>query len=244
MIRNLIKNIIPDSFKQEFKIKLGAPHMYWSIENMKRNGFKPAEILDIGAYKGEFTDDVLKIFPDARYLMAEANPEREKDLKAFVDQKNNKNITYTIGLLSSVSGKEQSFSVMDTASSALEEHHETGAQKLVLQTKTIDEVAAAYNFNNVSFIKLDVQGYELEILKGGTSVLQSAEAVLCEISLLDIHKHVPLLHEVVAFMHSKGFVAYDICSVAARRPLDRALWQTDFIFTKEDSPLRSNKNYR
>jgi FkbM family methyltransferase len=242
-VLRFVSKLIPDRYKQEFKIKLGAPHMYWSIANLKRNGLIVDEVIDIGAYKGEFTRDVLKIFPDARYLMVEANPEREIDLKNFLTISNNGKLFYEIALLASEADKQQAFSVMDVASSALEEHNETGAKRVILATKTLDEVAARQGFDKGSFLKLDVQGYELEILKGGTRVLQMAAAVLLEVSLLDIHKHVPLLHEVLNFMFDHGFVAYDICSVSARRPLDMALWQTDVLFVKSDSPLRSDKRY-
>jgi hypothetical protein len=92
-------------------------------------------------------------------------------------------------------------------------------------------------------MKLDVQGYELEVLKGGDKILPNTEAVILEVSLLDIHKNVPLLRDVVNFMYDYGFVAYDICSVSARRPLDRALWQTDLLFVKENSKFRQNKSY-
>jgi len=79
-----LKQLIPDKWKQEFKIKLGAPHMYWSINNMRKNGFVAKQIIDVGAYKGEFTRDVLKIYPNASYLMLEANPQREADLQVFI----------------------------------------------------------------------------------------------------------------------------------------------------------------
>ena len=243
MIKRLLTGWIPDSFKQEFKIKLGAPHMYWSIANLRRNGLNATQLIDIGAYKGEWTHDVLKIFPGGRYLMLEANPEREKDLAAFVASHPKGKISYEIALMGSRSGEKKAFHVMDTASSVLDEHGGGDSKKIDLITYTLDELAEKNGFDNVSLLKLDVQGYELEILKGGPKVLAKTEAVLMEVSLLDVHKDVPLIREVLNFMQGYGFVAYDICSVAARRPLDRALWQTDVIFVKEDSKYRSNKSF-
>lgn len=242
MIKKLFK-LIPDTIKQEFKIKLGAPHMFWSIANLKRNGLKAGRILDIGAYKGEWTMDVLKIFPDAEYLLIEGNPERKKDLAKFINDNKKINIKYEIALLGSKSGESKVFHIMDTASSVLDEHNEAHAKKVILTTKSLDEIVKKHGFNNVSLVKLDVQGYELEILKGGLDVLQQAEAILMEVSLLDIHKNVPLMRDVLNFMYNYEFVAYDICSAAARRPMDRALWQTDLLFVKEYSTYRSNKNY-
>lgn len=243
MIKSLLTGWIPDSFKQEFKIKLGAPHMYWSINNLRRNGLDAKQLIDIGAYKGEWTHDVLRIFPNAEYLMLEANPERDKDLAAFVKSHHNPRIRYEIALLASTPGENKTFHIMDTASSVLDEHKDTNSASVQLTTSTLDQIAARNGFDKPSLIKLDVQGYEVEILKGGENTLAAAEAVLMEVSLLDIHKNVPLLRDVLNFMYEYGFVAYDICSVAARRPMDRALWQTDVLFVKEDSRFRSNKSY-
>jgi hypothetical protein len=44
-------------------------------------------------------------------------------------------------------------------------------------------------------------------------------------------------------MRDNGFVAYDICGLA-RRPLDQALWQADFIFVPRASSLRSDKRWQ
>jgi FkbM family methyltransferase len=242
-MKKLLSKLISDRFKQEFKIKLGAPHMYWSIRNLKKNGLNATKIIDIGAYKGEFTEDVLKIYPDASYLLLEANPEREKDLQAFVQRKKSSKIDFELALLDKNAGTEKVFHLMDTASSALEEYSEKDSKQVIIPTRTLNEIADRKGFHQVSLMKLDVQGYELEVLKGGDKILPNTEAVILEVSLLDIHKNVPLLRDVVNFMYDYGFVAYDICSVSARRPLDRALWQTDLLFVKENSRFRQNKNY-
>ena len=242
-MKKLLSKLISDRFKQEFKIKLGAPHMYWSIRNLKKNGLNATKIIDIGAYKGEFTEDVLKIYPDASYLLLEANPEREKDLQAFVQRKKSSKIDFELALLDKNAGTEKVFHLMDTASSALEEYSEKDSMQVIIPTRTLNEIADRKGFHQVSLMKLDVQGYELEVLKGGDQILPNTEAVILEVSLLDIHKNVPLLRDVVNFMYDYGFVAYDICSVSARRPLDRALWQTDLLFVKENSRFRQNKNY-
>lgn len=243
MIKKILTRLIPDSVKQEFKIKLGAPHMYWSLNNLKKNGLNATQIVDIGAYKGEWTEELLKIYPNASYLMVEGNPERQVDLAAFVAKHKPADIKFEIALLGSTAGEQKAFHIMDTASSVLDEYVNPEAVTIQLTSHTVDQVARKHNFDAVSLVKLDVQGYELEVLKGGAQILQTAEAVLMEVSLLDIHKDVPLLREVLNFMYEYGFVAYDICSVAARRPKDRALWQTDVLFVKENSKYRSDKSY-
>jgi hypothetical protein len=92
-------------------------------------------------------------------------------------------------------------------------------------------------------LKLDVQGYELEVLKGAEKALRQMSAILIEVNFIDIHKGAPLIDELVLFLRDKGFVAYDICALT-RRPLDQALWQADFIFVPRHSELRSDKRWQ
>lgn len=87
-----------------------------------------------------------------------------------------------------------------------------------------------------------MQGYELEVLKGATLTLANVSVVLMEVSLLGINKGAPLLSEVLQFMTERGFRAYDICSFI-RRPLDNALWQSDFLFVKEGSSLLARETF-
>lgn len=243
-MRKLFSKLIPDALKQEYKLRMGAPHMFWSIRNLQRNGLKATNIIDVGAYKGEWTAEVLKVFPDANYLLVEANPDREKDLQAFVETHPRSKVAYEVALLDSEPDRDRVFHVLETASSVLEEHVDQHARNVVLPTRTLDEVATRHGIREASLIKLDVQGYELHVLRGAGQLLATAEAVLAEVSLLDIHKNVPLMRDVLNFMYEYQFVVYDICSVAVRRPLDRALWQTDLLFVKENSVFRQNKSYR
>jgi hypothetical protein len=109
--------------------------------------------------------------------------------------------------------------------------------------QTLDEVVANYpSFYDTDFIKLDVQGYELEVLKGAQRTLNTTELVLMEVSFMQINEGAPLVHDVINFMHERDFQAYDVCSFI-RRPLDRALWQSDFIFVRKDSRLLSRSSF-
>jgi hypothetical protein len=82
-----------------------------------------------------------------------------------------------------------------------------------------------------NFLKIDVQGYELEVLRGATNSLQAFEAVLLEVAIIEINEGAPLLHEVTTFMAARGFIASEICEIH-RRPLDKAMSQIDVIFVR------------
>ena len=132
---------------------------------------------------------------------------------------------------------------METASSVLEEHIPQVEAVRSYPMVTIDDVVKIKEAALPDFLKLDVQGYELEVLKGAVNTLPRISAILAEINLIDIHKGAPLLDEMVLFLNRKGFVTYDICGFS-RRPLDQALWHADFVFIPRESALRADKRWR
>ena len=108
--------------------------------------------------------------------------------------------------------------------------------------RTLDQVVEGTQFAAPDFLKLDVQGFELAVLRGGLRALQSAEAALLEVNLMETYKGAPLLNETVTFMEDHGMLAYDFCTFY-RRPLDNALWQVDMVFVRKDSPLRASQRW-
>ncbi len=70
----------------------------------------------------------------------------------------------------------------------------------------------------VSFIKLDTQGSELGILKGGLGPLDSAVGCEIEVEFSPLYQGQPLFSDVDTFMRSQGFVLWqlrDPCSYSA-----------------------------
>lgn len=238
-IFRLIRFLIPASIISKLKQKYHVPDMEWSLQNLYENGFRPQNILDIGAFEGEWTLMSKKIFKEAHFLLFEAQESKRDRLNEL---KSN-SIDFHIGLLGAESKEKTKFYIDETVSSALPESAKTNQVYVEIPMFRVDEVLEKKGIQHVNFIKLDVQGYELEVLKGAPNALNQAEVVLMEVSLLEINAGAPLLHEVLKFMNEHDFVCYDICSIV-RRPLDKALWQTDLIFVKSNSPLIASRKYQ
>jgi FkbM family methyltransferase len=226
----LIKEVAPD----RAKLHGGVCEMELGLRLLSANGLAPDVIIDVGAYVGSWSSAVRSIFPEVPILMVEANPEQRERLSAVCNRLGNARVE--IKLLGPERRSDVSFYSMRTGSSVLPELTEIPRSVLSLPMSTLDAVLPADTRN--AFLKLDVQGYELEVLKGGARTLAASAAVVLEISLLPYNEGAPLFAEVVAFMRSKGLLAYDICSTLRRRS-DSAIFQIDLVFVREDSPLRA-----
>jgi FkbM family methyltransferase len=240
MIKKLIRKLIPNKFVNNLNIKLGVPSQRSSLVNLKKLGFSPINVLDVGAYEGHWASEMKSIFPDTKILMIEGQETKRSIL--LEKSKFIKDSSVAIALLGAEE-KEVEFNIYETARSVYKEDNETTAKTKTIKLALLDDVVSNSSFNNnIDFIKLDTQGYELQILKGASKVLQSVQMVLMEVSLLGIYKDAPLAQDVIAYMKSKGFVLYDICSLM-RRPYDNALFQADFLFIKEDHILRASTRW-
>jgi len=234
-------SIIRRAFRRYLVRRLGIPEIPPALERLRANNFQPSNIFDVGAYSGEFAKLCRGIWPNAKLVCFEVLPQRVVELRNWCAQDGNAVLLET--LLGSERSPTVPFYEMETASSVLEEHTPQVASVKCYPMQTIDEIVKSEQARIPTFLKLDVQGYELEVLKGAQNTLSQISVVLAEVNLIDIHKGAPLMDELVLFMSNEGFVTYDICGLT-RRPLDNALWQADFIFVRRESPLRSDRRWQ
>jgi FkbM family methyltransferase len=202
------------------------------LKNLERIGFKPNVIFDIGAASGDWARAVHAIWPAAKIVGFEPNVrEREslektkRDLPAF---------DFIQGFLGPAAGVAK-YADSHTQTSLLDE---SAAQKATheAQIYVLDELLASGRVPQPQFMKLDVQGFELEVLKGATTMLAKVEVVMLEVSLAKFFAGVPLIDEVSAFMVDRDFQWYDLAG-ALRRKNDDRLMQVDVIFAKRGHAL-------
>jgi FkbM family methyltransferase len=235
-----VQTLLPAGAKQQIKERLGVPSVEWSLRNLRENGFLPTVMLDIGAYRGDWTLMAKRIWPEAAVLMIEADPARMPDLQAVAGSQ--PGVRAVQALLGAEAGTSVRFYDQESASSVLPETAKQGQHFVELPMRSLESLLDT-EFATPNLIKLDVQGYELEVLKGGRKALSSAEVVLTEVNLIEIYQGAPPLGDVIDFLRAANFTPYDVCTLY-RRPLDRALWQMDMIFVRDGSALLASKAYQ
>lgn len=131
-------------------------------------------IFDIGTNHGNFTDEHLKIYPDANFVCIEANPV----LCSFlVDKyKNNTNVTVYHYVMSDKSGENINFYInkdcdgISTASKNWVDNSRFNKTNwndaILIETITLDDLIDSTFIPDI--IKVDVEGYENTVIKGLT----------------------------------------------------------------------------
>jgi FkbM family methyltransferase len=234
MLTSFIKKFCPPPFKQKIELARAAPDSDTCLAAMKRRGFHPKTAIDVGAYAGEWTISLRHLFPDTRVLMIEPQASQRERLEALTQVHDG--VEFARALLGPAAADRVTFYQTETGRSVLRDPGNAGAQSAAVKMTTLDAVVRTTPFGRADFLKLDVQGYELEVLKGAEQVLASVEAVMMEVNPIEVCEGAPVAYEAVAFMAVRGFRVYDFCTLF-RRPSDYALWQTAMVFVRATSPL-------
>lgn len=221
--------------------RLGVPEIPFALDRLLAQGFAPRLVFDVGAYRGEFAAACLARWPRAEIACFEAQAARVSDLRRLQEQQRGLRVFPV--LLGAAAREAVGLHEAETASSVLPEADGPEHPLVAHPMRTVDDVVRSdFAGRAPDLLKLDVQGYELEVLRGAEESLSGVGAVLAELNLLDIHAGVPLFAELIRWLDDRGFVAFDLCGLT-RRPLDQALWQTDMIFVPRESPLRADKRW-
>ena len=93
--------------------------------------------------------------------------------------------------------------------------------------------------DNTSFdlIKMDIQGSELECIKGGKRIINNSKYLLLELQTADYNLNAPFSSEVISYLKQINFELMDIFELIYK---DGYLVQVDFLFRQKNLVLESN----
>jgi len=155
--------------------------------------FEPKVIYDIGANVLSWTREARKIWPSAEVVVFDAIQTAE-----FLYKENN--LKYHIGVLSKEDNAVVKFyeNIIHPAGNSY--YKEIGHNKsndiypeesfTEQKTMTLSSVVIKNNFKLPDLIKIDVQGAELDIIKGGMDIINNAKYLIVELQYGDIKKNV------------------------------------------------------
>ena len=145
-------------------------------------GIENPIIFDVGAHKGETVSNYLSLFKNPSIFSFEPTPSSYKMLNNMFNgqiKPINKALGSKIGkkefLIKNVSSCNSFFKIKDYAKK-YKNAEENG--KILVEVDTIDNFCNKNRIQKVDILKLDVQGYEVEVLKGATSMLTNKKIKL------------------------------------------------------------------
>tara|TARA_X000001382_G_scaffold24809_1_gene15418 strand:- start:724 stop:1371 length:648 start_codon:yes stop_codon:yes gene_type:complete len=185
--------------------KVGEKMRLEEIKNLKIN---PNAILDVGAHTGQFYGWAKPVWPNSMIWMVEANHLHEGTLNNLTK---NTNDEYTIAALGDTEREVTFYTRTDKphteGNSYYEEANYWDIQHLVKKDKVTLQTLDNLFTDDTTFelIKLDTQGSELDILKGGKNLCQKASVIILEISDIEYNIGAPSKDELVSYMKNIGF---------------------------------------
>lgn len=213
-----LRKMIPTSIKQPLKRMLGYPptrlHSDWSILRAVGPVSAPHTVIDVGCHHGWFTHCWLDWNPAARVIAFDAD--EESIGKAISLYGKDDRINFHLAGLGAVEGqldflRLSEASVCNSFLKPSQENFERigysigmGEVKRV-PVKTLDSFFVEHSLSSIHLLKIDVQGFELEVLAGASRALESTAYVFVESSIVPMYEGGGTFGAVVDFMLKKNF---------------------------------------
>jgi len=194
----------------------------------------PRTVVDVGVGNG--TPELYKAFPDAELLLVDPLVECEPMLKAICAGRTAR-CRYVVAALGSHAEQREMHVVP-----ALIEHSSflprtelaTTDPRVVsrtVQIRTLDDLLTDLAPTPPFGLKLDTEGFELDVIRGAAKFLEQTEFVIAEVSLLKRFEQSYRFSDFIAEMSRHGFEAFDVLTVV--RPDPSGTRYTDLAFVKD-----------
>ena len=200
----------------------------------------PRTVIDVGGSHGQFAREILSHFPAAEIYSFEPIPECFSELEQLAHD-NPKLRVFQLALSDqsgvqsfNVSGFNDSSSFQSMRPEHLDAWPHTAYKKTIeVKKSTLDEFFRERVPDRPIFLKLDVQGHEMSVLRGGRETLSKCQRVMLECNFADLYEGQPTFDQICHEMRSHGFRLESLIS-PLRHPRTGELMSTDLIFFKPD----------
>lgn len=85
-----------------------------------------------------------------------------------------------------------------------------------IQTVNLDVFTKENKISTVDFIKIDIQGAELDVFQGGSATLENTVAIVSEVEFIPIYERQPLFGDICAYLSGSGFIFHKFLGIVGR----------------------------
>lgn len=202
-------------------------------------------VIDVGANRGQFAAFALRRFPGALVHSFEPLAAPRSTLSRLAARAGRRVRVHAAALgaaeeerpMHVLSEDDSSSLLAPTAVQLARGMREVGLAPVAV--RRLDMVLRPSDLRPRCLLKIDVQGSELDVLRGAAGLLGSIDEVLVECSYVAFYDRQPLAAEIVAYLRDHGFAARS--ELPSIHDEDRVL-QADILFCRSSYPDRARSS--
>lgn len=207
---------------------------YLRLVRWRDEGYAPQVVYDIGAHVGLWTEMCQQLFAPRQCVLFE--PQSHLHTAAMARRPNGpanwRILPYALG---ERQGSVDLYRTRNQAASSLLRPLETASANDLptaadgtepVRVMPLDNLVDQETLPLPDLVKIDVQGFEAQVLSGGQRTLRHAQRAIVEVSLHTLYQNQKLIGDVLPLLGKTGFVVDDITEAYGAWP-DLRLWQVD-----------------
>jgi FkbM family methyltransferase len=149
-------------------------------------------VADVGANHGDFAEAATSCFPESKVLLVEPLSNLHAELQRRCDRHRGKWLLEKCALgaedavlpLHIVTGEDTIGSLAGFSRKYQQVNPHGKIEQIPCNVRPLDAVLAQRQIQTVDLLKIDVEGFEFEVLKGATNALDFTRAIIVEVSLV------------------------------------------------------------
>ncbi len=201
MLRQTIRNLIRTT---GWELVRAQTNPWNTLLGLQSHPFKT--IFDIGANVGQSAKEYRRLFPAAQIYCFEPVPSAYHTLATWAKSQNGKVTPLNLALgnrtdvldFNHHTDHSVSSSLLETTTTLQQLYPQTANKETIkVAVKPLDELLPDLVIQPDLLVKMDVQGYEMNVIEGAQALLQATSACILEITLIPFYKNQPTFIDLV-----------------------------------------------
>ena len=197
----------------------------------------PQTVIDVGANKGQFSIVAHYLFPNA---MIHAFEPLERERRIFQSVVPEPSTVHSVALGAEkgsanffVASRADSSSLLAPGKSQESAYGVALDSTMTVCVDRLENVIGPKDLVAPVLLKLDVQGGELQVLRGAEKLLSQCDAIYCEVSFVELYEQQPMASAIVSFLDLHGFTLSGVFNLSVTKQFGPT--QADFLFSRRES---------
>lgn len=223
--------------------EVGFEKQKWLMTRLQREN---PTVVDVGGHVGQSIEKYRLLFPECTVYSFEPHPESFRALEQRYGRL--KGVCCERLALGALTGTASFYATRNSAASSIlppadfirelssKRHYDFS--KLAVPMDTLDQVAARHLLSSIDILKIDVQGTELEVLRGAVSLLDDSriDLIYTEAQFAETYDGQCDFNDIWNFLKNFGYILWDLFPFV-HTSLGR-LWTANAIFISRPVALQ------